>query len=340
MYTKTCSLLVFFLCSLSPGGTLCAEAPAGRPFICPLLDMYETALSGVLRWRPDWPADLPPDAFQLPETTVSAIALRFPPGGELILRRNSQGILTEFPLLLGDSFYGVAIRLSPGGAVQGFRVAAEEPWHITLFSPAAAPGLPQSAWVSDGAAVHVARFFYASSQAWEVWHDERGAVLGTYTYCRSGSDGKARLAALQDGDGTPREAYYYDAWGNVSAVSSSRGEFSALYVQQGRPRYWTRQLPAPLAGAGEQPEVLETAPRLERYALQWDEGAFLRRMTGPGGAEGGEGRDYTYRLDMRENWMERRERSGKGSAPSGGRITRLIGYQDETRDAMALGGGR
>ena len=338
MDTKARSLLVLFGCSLALGGALRAQAPAGRPFSCPLLDMYETARSGVLRWRPDWPMDLPPDAFQLPESAASSIALRFPQGDALLLRRNSRGLLTEFPLLLGTAFYGTAIRRGPGGAVQGFRVADEPPWHIALFSPAASPGLPESAWVSDGAAVYGVRFFYASSQAWEVWHDAAGAVLGTYTYCRGGSDGKTRLTALQDGDGTLQEAYYYDAWGNVSAVRSSRGEFSALYAQQGRPRYWTRQLPPPLDGPGEAGGPGEAAPRREQYALQWDEGALLRRMTGGAGA--GAVRDYTYRLDPRENWMERRERSGKGSAPSPGHITRLIGYQDESIDAIALGGER
>jgi hypothetical protein len=145
---------------------------------------------------------------------------------------------------------------------------------------------------------------YSSLRASETWYDTEGNALAVHSYRYSPDDGTLRFASFQDllGGEEEMEEYYYDSWGNLSAIeneggASLRRSCGALY-RASQPRYWRVSLPQPW-----------------RFMLQWDEQSLLARIQGYRGGEGGEGEAggdwdsrYEYTLDEWGNWIERRER--------------------------------
>ena len=110
----------------------------------------------------------------------------------------------------------------------------------------------------------------------------------------------------------------YGSFGEVSAIESSDGAFSALYAGPGRPRYWTRR---------------EADGPAENLVLQWDEAGLLRGITS---------RDksvdirYAYTLDDKGNWTERQEqamikRFGVLVPQAPATVRRIIAYRGDER---------
>lgn len=100
-----------------------------------LLPILETVFSGELRWRPDWPDDIPPDAFSLSRESPS---LEEKPqvieisndDFKFAVRRNSDGRLVEFPLFLENGYAKVEAAYAETGALVNMQVsffAAQNP---------------------------------------------------------------------------------------------------------------------------------------------------------------------------------------------------------------------
>jgi hypothetical protein len=108
------------------------EPNAPVPAVVPLIPLLEAAFSGNLRWRPDWPEELPPDAFSLPGEGPDAphrpLSITLSNGTETYtFRRDSAGRLREFPFFMGDSAVRVRAAYGPGGELLSMSVSAALP---------------------------------------------------------------------------------------------------------------------------------------------------------------------------------------------------------------------
>ena len=313
------------------------------PFaIEPLLNM--TANQDIF-WRPDWALALPVDAFELtadsPRPRVITVSLD---EAEYRVAWKSDGSLAAFPALVD----GVFTQLTLSSA--GFIIAGAPHCTLTFIGAAnsgvvpdmASPSLAQIA-LADGT-VYFAALDFAGDLITETWYDADGNTLALFS---------SRLAALRAESkipialesrvadtslaGTPiadsteynttYERYDYDSFGNITAIESPRGNFTAVYVQPHRPRYW---------------ETVVNGTRW-RYTLQWDDAGLLTRLTGDSltvsdtNTSASVANDvfvdlrYDYTFDAHGNWVARREtrmirRLGALVPSAGATVKRRIEY--------------
>jgi hypothetical protein len=338
------ALVLFLLAS----GTVAQEpavqdplvpGPAAIADIFPILSLFEAALRGSIPWRPDWPLEVPPDAFLPAPEPGASLTLILSGGEELRLRRDPGGLLAEFPLFRGGIFYPVQTRLGAAGEIIGFSIETENPWEITVLEYGET--LPSRVRVTRNGQVYFA-VFQEEGGVSETWFDQEGSALGIFEFqyrndCRE--PWRNTITSLSRGlSGREVETYHSDSQGSVSGVDTSRGSYSALYSSRGQPRYWERRI------TGSEPGTFG------HFALQWDEQGRLTRITGTTG-EDALGRNargenslgenargeldirYTYLEDSRGNWTERRETPMQGRfgflVPLPGGLTRRqIGYRD------------
>jgi hypothetical protein len=348
------------------------EAPAEADAF-PLLAILETSRRGVLEWQPDWPLDIPPDAFS-PSGEALSIVLHTAEG-DYTLRQGAPGRLAEFPFPFEDEaglrrLYQVALTEGEGFTVTRPPLGPESP------PPSAAPPPPDEApgegplWIvefleQDGGEYPLpllcrvrggtggwffAALEYRGLRASETWFDAGGAALGIFNYTWVELEPGAPRLSLQSwtpfaapfppegpeetpapevpGERPPAVVRrFYDSYGSVSGLKTPAAEYRAQY-RHGRPRYWTRPVPPEdAAGAG----LSEGAAF---FSLQWDERGLLARLSGSGGDGFTQDSRYTYTLDGRGNWTERREtvlirRSGYLVPAAEVRLGRSISYPAE-----------
>jgi YD repeat-containing protein len=276
--------------------------------------LTETALSGDLVWRPDWPLAIPSDSFTSAAQGVSitltleagspadqgaAVPVEFrytkEPTGSREPTQDSRGRLTNFPYFINGVFCQVqAFFNGQNGALGSMRVIGEgDPREIefTRF----AEGLPILGRVDQGGSYSFVVFQYLDRETTETWYDEKGAVLGFFSLKYRDLNGRrlvsveGRAEKAQGGENSETArftTYDYDSAGNISGVSAPEGNYAALYTAEGRLRYWEKP-----GGS---------------YTLQWDEGGFLTRLTGKDMVEEIDIR-YEYTSDARGSWTERQE---------------------------------
>jgi len=291
-----------------------------------LIPILETALSGVLRWRPDWPADIPPDAFYLLNENVLPINIELSDGQRsFTVRRDSEGRLAEFPFFLANGYMQVETSYTQAGALKEMSViffdtdnsedsedgedeeanveTEDEPlsqnepriWNITFpsgflpYGESSAGGSLPPLEVVQGEDFFYVFIFESPVFLSETWYDSEGAML---LFCKALVDheaGKWRVRSLQihDSEGLSFQDYYFDSGGNISEVRLEGKVFSAVY-RGNRPVSWR------LDGT--------------RYELQWDTQGILTAIRARGGSENPvlEYR-YEYQRDTVGNWIKRQE---------------------------------
>jgi YD repeat-containing protein len=309
------------------------ETLAFTPFaIQPLLSM--AANQGVF-WRPDWALALPVDAFELTADSPCPRSITVSlDGAEYRVAWKPDGSLSAFPTFVNNVFTQLTLT-----ATGGFVIASTPHCTLTFIGaassnapPAMAPPMAQIALA--GGAVYFAALDFAGDLIAETWYDADGAAIALFSSrlaaTRTESSvqpepqvpitlesriAEARLVDTPAADSaeynTTHERYDYDSFGNISAIESPRGNFTAVYVQPHRPRYW---------------QTVVGATRWH-YTLQWDDAGHLTRLTGVAGpvvVEAGDGLTeatvphtsdtnvevdlrYDYTFDERGNWVERRE---------------------------------
>jgi hypothetical protein len=295
--------------------------------------LVRSASSKDTLWRPDWPLDIPPDAFSASASGITLITET----GEYSLRYNEQGLAVDFPFLLPGGMAQVQTVTGSLNEIQGFTIipAAGEERSLIVEFIGYEHELPSLARCTFGGTVYFTALQYGGTRLSEVWYDSEGNALGVFLYRFSVADGPAgefcsvefrslslpSLEGSAGGDNLTR--YAYDSWGNISEIGSPEGTCSALYSAPAQVRYWTR-------------------PFFLGYTLQWDAGGLLSRMT-PRALAGDDGASasaetaeyrYEYTLDERGNWIERREirlirRSGLLVPAGERRVQRKILYETE-----------
>ncbi|MDR2247167.1 MAG: hypothetical protein LBE17_10960 [Treponema sp.] len=329
-------LLAPFFAGAEEGETPVTEAAD----FFPVLSVYEAALSGEVFWRPDWPPAIPPDAFSLPHRLGgSALTLirdredpAEGPAAELTVRRNGEGFLSEFPLLRDGVFFQVQARFVRNGRIRDFTITPETPasqtsWDILVigYKIDGQDSFPSLIRIRRGENVYFTMIEYEAAGATEIWYDRDGNALVVFAYRYEAPGGRISRFLRRDLSSGEEftEAYHYDSMGNISGIVTSAGEYSALYVEKGRPRYWERlQRDFPLDAEAPQPTGFG------RFTFQWDEEGLLIRFSGncqvedragqvPGGGAGSKDTTetdvryeyirYEYIRDERGAWTERRD---------------------------------
>jgi hypothetical protein len=287
---------------------------------------------------------MPPDAFTFPPYGGSAVTLvrdGEDPAEELTARWNDDGLLSAFPLFKDGVFFPVQTRFGRSGLIRGFSIAAETPapetaWSILIVEYEDA--FPSLIRINRGEALYFALIEYEAAGATEIWYNQEGNALAVFSYRYEAPGGRIRgftRTDLLSGEEFI-ETYHYDSMGNISALVTSAGEYSALYAGKGRPRYWERFVPSALGTAqpavtepADLPDVGQPGPSgaagFHHYSFQWDEEGALVRFSGiyrtedeaglipDGGAGAGDvtetGVRYEYVRDERGVWLERRDTS-------------------------------
>ncbi|MCL2374728.1 MAG: hypothetical protein FWC65_05755 [Treponema sp.] len=288
-----------------------------------ILEAAEFAASSGGIWQPNWPLELPPDAFRVAAGAISAITLE---GENLRLRLsyNEAGKLGEFPFMANgrmaqvslNSHEGeireIALRFPPDEAVWEFEFLEHRGYYFSLVR------------VSAGG-----EWYFITLSRWargitETWFDAEGNVLAAYAFSLAefGSDMRIRsVLDLLNPAGQGAE-YFYDSWGQLTQVAGADGFYSVLHYRDALPRYWDRRPAGGGSGA-------------DQFYLQWDAGGFLVRKTRGGAEAGAQAADeyrFEYDLDEKGNWTQRRairmvERGGLLFPAPGAVFTRVLEYR-------------
>jgi hypothetical protein len=326
-------LIPALFCCLPAGSTAQeadtgVEASSSGPAVFPLIPILELVQSGELRWRPDWPADIPPDAFLTSgDRQGSPVFISLSDGNETFtFRRDSAGRMQEFPYFFSDACVRVSVQYNPAGAIMDMLIngsaenAEEDDKSRTVeFPPDFFPdgdGLAARGpiRVTAGDATFFVFFGGSPISRSETWYDAEGNPLAFYraAFFQAGNSPRIRYLQTLDSKGMSIEDYFFDADGNITEISSAKGRYSALYRAK-RPVYWER-LPSGSATGAPQAAA--------RLALQWDERGSLAyvRLEYPHAPDSIPGPEapavpldvpveyrYTYRLNAAENWTSRRD---------------------------------
>jgi hypothetical protein len=312
-----------------------AEVPGDEPVFLPVHALLSALDVPDIRWQPDWPVTMPPDAFVVENGQTRSITLTLDSESWRITR-NRDELFADFPFLFQGKFIQVRRVLGESGKLQELIIDdADRPWNIEFLD-------------GDDPALLVMRmaqgegFFFGVIQSAltrhiETWYDQDGTSMAVFTYLFDRPGGGSGILKMQSQytDGEIRIEQYQNSFGYISEINSPLGRFSAEYTKDGRPRYWERSLLQPMP-ADEEEEEPVLSEFHQSFTFQWDEGGFLVRLTGtpgPGEADPVDFR-YDYSLDEKGNWIERREirmipRFGVLVPRPGSRIIRRIEYGED-----------
>ena len=289
--------------------------------IFPLALVLEGALHAgdAGAWRPDWPFELPPDAFTVLAGEISRARI-VGEGYTLNLAFNSDGRVEEFPFMLNGRMTQVSLAYNDAMEIRELTIAfhstEEDPWFIEFLEhrdsfPVLARGFRMNAWY----------FIYITwglDEILETWYDVEGNLLGIYSFLLANIGQDRRIRVVQDfsaPDGNIE--FHFDSRGLLTDISGTNGFFRALYFREDLPRFWERR---PVAG-----DSLGAG----NFSLQWDVNGVLLRITGGPQINF----QYEYTFDERGNWIERREirmiRSLGHFVPTQGTVfRRVLEYKD------------
>jgi hypothetical protein len=293
-------LFIFFLfCAFSflsaeddpvPGDDPAQDEAAGIPFI--VAPILETISAGNVLWRPDWPQEIPPDAFTLNHGRASLI--RINAGGvEYGIRRDGEGRLTEFPHPRGG-LAAVKVRYGPEGEISGIDAipaeSGQSPWAVFFPRDFFVPGMESLVRAGRDGVDLFAVVEETGSGVCETWYNAEGRALAyAVTSVQDYGGRRIRSVEIRDASGVHGETCHFESGGRVSLVERGSVRAAAVYGRQ--PLYW--DFTDGPEGEGEDDR---------RFSLQWDENGFLVRMYGSGGDF-----RYSYDIDERGNWIRRRE---------------------------------
>jgi len=333
--------LVFPILTLSVF-TLSAQDTAGQPAaaeIFPLVPVLEELaraascpFSCLAAWNPDWPLDLPPDAFRVNSASLSGVSLEYN-GYSLEYRLDSEGRIEKFPLMLNGQMVQISLLYRDQGKIEAIELIypdistvddkaeagdaaqtllAQGPWKFEFLGDFSLQGFRDSfpvvirasqgdgASLGDGTSPREAWYFiYLSgggNENLETWYDEEGNALGVFGYSLVDIGGSQRIAVIRDSANTVITRYY-DSRGFLTETSGPGGTYSVGYLNEYLPRYWERRPRDAAANTG-----FDAAAG--NFTLQWDGNGFLVRISQE---DGPADYRYEYTLDEKGNWVERRE---------------------------------
>ena len=270
-------------------------------------------------WRPDWPFELPPDAFKVLHGELSRASI-VGEGHYLTLAFCPDGLVEEFPFMLAGRMAQVYLFYNDVLEIQRLIIdfpAGEEFWEIDFLEhsdslPTLARGFRLDNWY----------FIYITwglNEVRETWYDVEGNLLGAFSFPLATIGQNRRIRAIRDFSLPDVDTeFHFDSRGLVTEVSLANSHYRVLYFREDLPRYWERR---PVVG-----NLLTTG----NFSFQWDVNGLLVRTTGELHQDENTVVDlrYEYDFDERGNWIMRREirmiRSMGHFVPSLGTVFRRV----------------
>jgi hypothetical protein len=296
-----CLFTMIFFASALEAQEMAEETPVAAG-IFPLALILEEARyasydPNALRpvWRPDWPVELPPDAFRVVSGEISRAEIETEEYS-LSMSYSPEGLVEEFPFMLNDKMTQAGIVYGESAEIRKMVLtfpSGEEPWELEFlgnfsfhedYFPFIVRGFCSGVWY----------FIYLSrgvNEIIETWYDENGSILGAFKFSLTLIGKDLRIRAIFDYTITEETEYHYDSRGFLTEASGPGGLYKVLYYREDLPRYWERRPAEDEMGGG-------------NFTLQWDEAEFLLRISG---GDNPVDYRYEYTLDERGNWIERRE---------------------------------
>jgi hypothetical protein len=275
-------------------------------------------------WRPDWPFELPPDAFKVLEAELSRASI-VGEGHDLSLAFRPDGLVEEFPFMMTGRIAQVSLVYNETSEIRELTIAfpaGEESWKIEFLEhedslPTLARGFRMNTW-------YFIYIVWGINEVRETWYDVEGNFLGAYGFTFADIGQNRRIRAVRDFSAPGESAeFHFDSRGLITEASLGSGLYRVLYFREDLPRYWERR---PIAG-----DLLETG----NFSFQWDVNGILVRITEGSYEDEVTTVDlrYEYDFDERGNWIERREirmiRSMGHLVPTQGTIfRRVLEYRD------------
>jgi len=236
------------------------EKSSWNLFLVPIL---ETVFKGYVEWRPDWPPDIPCDGFLVSNIDAFEQTIELSNEKEIfVLKRNSEGRLTEFPFFQTEQYIIVKIDYDNDGLLQRMSLEvknyassdeddkttdqSEEKPMIFNFQPEFFPysdfspggAFPVITVTSDDSQYFV-YLFESPLFLTETWYDGEGNMLvylKADTYVTNGA-WRIRSLQIQNADDIQFIDYFFDTSGNITEIRLKDSAFSALYAGK-RPIYW------------------------------------------------------------------------------------------------------
>jgi hypothetical protein len=305
-----CLLGLFFFLS-----TLQAQSPNGdKPtdsYIFPLALVLEWAEYASGCWKPDWPLEIPPDAFKVQSGEISACEINSE-DFTLDYKIDGAGRAEKFPLMLNGEIAQAALVYNWfSEEIQELTItfpSGDNPWELEFLEYRNSFPYLVRAYCGgtdgDEGAWYFIYYSWGIREILETWYDETGNALGIYGFTLAEVDKMPRIRAIKDYSAPASTdsdtELFYDSRSLVTGISGPAGLFNVLYFREDSPRYWDRRPTEDNAAD----DNLVTAGN---FTLQWDETGLLRRLSGED--DNGQLLDcrYEYTLDEMGNWIERRE---------------------------------
>jgi len=246
------------------------------------------------RWRPDWPAEIPPDAFLLRGgRTARAVSVSVESSGSYLARWSPLGRILERPFFWAGSAYALSFARGASGLPASYRLAGagEGPGTESVSLSFSADGTLAAAERRNPDASIVSRFHPFGSTLEELEYDQEGRAAARRSVLFSREGPRAAYFYSDGGESAPAASFDYDSGGRATRIVYGERVFEAVYG--------ARDLPVAVRGAG------GAVPGERRY--QWDERGLLSRETvfGEDGATLEE-TAYAYEFDAYGEWTVRR----------------------------------
>ena len=319
-----CLLCLFFPLSVLQAQSHNGDKPTDS-YIFPLALVLEWADYASDVWKPDWPLEIPPDAFKVLSGEISACEIN---GDDFTLdyKIDEAGRVGEFPFVLNGEMAQASLVYNWFSEIQELTItfpSGDNPWELEFleyrnsfpylvraYNAGGSGGGAGGSAAGDATGVwYFIYYSWSRTEILETWYDETGNALCIYGFTLAEIGKKSKIRVLTDYSaptGTDRDTeFFYDSRGFVTRISGPAGLFNVLYFRENSPRYWERR-PTEDSAAGDNAadsNVVTTG----NFTFQWDETGLLVRLSGED--DKGQLLDcrYEYTLDEMGNWIERRE---------------------------------
>ena len=267
-------------------------------------------------WRPDWPLELPPDAFKVLEGELTRANIEGE-GYTLDLTFSPEGLVEKYPFMLNSTMTQISIVYNDALEIKELTIAypsntypseeepwQEEPWEIEFLDYAdpftsLARGFRLNTWYF----IYIVR---GVNEVRETWYDVDGNFLGSYSFSFVNIGEDRRIRTVRDFANPYEErAFHFDSRGLVTELAGVNGLYRVQYFREDLPRFWERR---PQAAGSPADSLIEAG----HFSLHWDANGILIGISG-GPEELSDGGNapvnfrYEYSFDERGNWIERRE---------------------------------
>lgn len=224
-----------------------------------LLPILEIVFSQNVKWRPDWPVDIPPDAFVVSRENREYEVIELSNETDsFVIRRDRQGRLLEFPFFYDDKYAVVKPDYAASGVLSKMNVTIKNyssageseqsdemniditfPDNFYPYSELSPGGAFSPLSVSIDDAPYYIFIFESPVFISETWFDSGGNM---FFYCKASVNAyngtwRIRTMEIQNEGGALFIDYFFDSYGNITEIKSNNGLFMSLCSEY-MPVYW------------------------------------------------------------------------------------------------------